>query len=308
MPDQSRIPELNGTTTIPYDSFMTSGRWRFFDAIVTTEFWGVPWWYRSGSRVFVNHGVGPKKDYLNRLGDENFTHILVSGRAAHEEIGEALADPGTEDTELVEVGLPISDRLFEIASARPPTPAEQTPTLLYAPSWHVDPNLIGMDDDILNQLGALSGVNVIIRPHPSLFKPERCGGRDWQTSFAELENLGCEISKDRPIAEDLERADVILGDISSVIYEFLFFDKPGMLYIPEEILSKTITDISKQRLLKAFHRLSESKNLVSVMTDLLQKPDSKRKGREDLLNVTFYNVGHAAVAAESAIRDIVSKA
>lgn len=305
MPDLQTVPDLAGVEIIEYDRFMRSGRWKIFDLIVTTEFWGVPWWFTSGARAFVNHGVGPKKDYLDRLADGAFTHVFAAGRTTRDDVADILSRSDARHTEIVDIGLPSTDRLVADGNARRTEISTGRPTLLYAPSWHVDPSLIPMDETILTQLGNIEGADVVIRPHPNLLKPERCGDRVWQPVFDELAEKGCEISLGTPMIDDLCRADVILGDISSVLYEFLFFDRPGMLYVRDDVFAATFSPDSRKRLTDAYHPLADAIQLSGLLDELLSQPDPKIAGRQDLMAATFFNPGHAAEAAAKAVSDIV---
>tara|TARA_R110002072_G_scaffold83294_3_gene189180 strand:+ start:391 stop:1497 length:1107 start_codon:yes stop_codon:yes gene_type:complete len=305
MPDLQTVPELEGVDIVDYDRFMKRGRWKFFDLIVTTEFWGVPWWFTSGARAFVNHGVGPKKDYLDRLSDGGFTHVFAAGQTTRDDVADILAQSNARGTEIVDIGLPSTDSLEAQGNARRKEIYTGRPTLLYAPSWHVDPALIPMDEEILTQLGDIPSADVVIRPHPNLLKPERCGGLVWQSVFDDLARTGCEISLGTPMIDDLCRADVILGDISSVLYEFLFFDRPGMLYVPEDVFNTTFSADSRERLTGAYHRMGSANELPGLLADLLTRPDPKAAGRQKLMAVTFFNPGHAAEAAAKAVSDIV---
>ncbi|CAN0445080.1 unnamed protein product, partial [Ectocarpus fasciculatus] len=153
MPDLETVPQIDGVDIVDYEKFMTLGRWQFFDLIVTTEFWGVPWWFKSGARAFINHGVGPKKDYLNRLADGAFTHVFAAGSTTRDDIAKILSDDTVTHTKIVNIGLPATDRLMNAGASQPDEASEQSgPTLLYAPSWHVDPVLVPMEEDILTQL------------------------------------------------------------------------------------------------------------------------------------------------------------
>ncbi|HTW21592.1 MAG TPA: CDP-glycerol glycerophosphotransferase family protein [Mycobacteriales bacterium] len=167
--------------------------------------------------AFIGHGDSDKPDSVNpfaRVYDEVWVAGAL-GRRRYEEAGVGVADGA-----IVEVGRPQ----VEGASRRPP----KEPTIVYAPTWegwgddphHSSLGQVGLQ--IIERLVDRSDVRVRYRPHPLT------GRRDprLRAAHRRIVALVGQVPPDEPLATTLAGASGLIGDVSSVINEFLPYDRP----------------------------------------------------------------------------------
>jgi CDP-Glycerol:Poly(glycerophosphate) glycerophosphotransferase len=167
--------------------------------------------------VFVGHGDSDKPDSVNpfaRVYDEVWVAGPL-GRRRYE-----VAGVGVSDSAIVEVGRPQ----IQVSTG----PAGQPPTILYAPTWegwgddphHSSLALVG--PALVEALLARTDLRVRYRPHPLT------GRRDPALRAAHqriIEMVG-RVPEDESLAKTFASASGLIGDVSSVINEFLPYDRP----------------------------------------------------------------------------------
>jgi hypothetical protein len=167
--------------------------------------------------VFIGHGDSDKPDSVNpfaRVYDE----VWVAGALGRRRY--ALADVGVRESALVEIGRPQ----ITVASTPPATP----PTIVYAPTWEGwgdDPHHSSIPHvgvELVERLSARGDVRVRYRPHPLT------GRRSAALRAAHQRILGLvgRVPPDEPIAETFAASSGLIGDVSSVINEYLPYDRP----------------------------------------------------------------------------------
>ena len=297
--DWKKHPALGAVNFISADDFHNS-RWRFYDLIVATEFSSVPWWFTSGLRVSLFHGAGPKMGYLERLAGDCFDVVFSPGPFALHLKEKIIEDTAGKNTKLLPIGLPAMDKLYDKAQhARKPTVGKAV--VLYAPSWHIDPSLVAMDEPFIKELASLEDYHVIIRPHPNLLMPERCGGTDWKEIMIQYAHESFEVSVEGSTYDQLHRSDAIIGDYSSVLYEYLVFDRPGFLYVSEALLRKNVYAATVDPLLTAFDSIPVPKMLSDILRSGMADTETKKVARKELMDDIFYNIGSATKKATDEI-------
>lgn len=281
--------------------------WRIHDVVVTTELHFIPPGFSIWKRIGMFHGAGPKKGYLERMTGKEFDFIFSPGPFVHNLELAILGRLKETKTKVIPVGLPSTDALMSVSSDQSGEKTKSKLTVLYAPSWHWDPSMISMDEKILNSLSLLKQVHVVIRPHPNLLNPDRNANVDWLGIINKYESPDFVLSKDEPINNLLAQADIILGDISSVMYEFLILDKPGILYVKDEVLKESIYFEAVKPLLEAYDRIDSGDKLEQALFSALSESDEKKESRRVLKESTFYNIGFSASIAAKEILKIAKK-
>jgi hypothetical protein len=167
--------------------------------------------------VFIGHGDSDKPDSSNRYA-RVYDEVWVAGPLGRRRY--AGAGVGVRDEAIREVGRPQ----FVAPSGPLPIP----PVVVYAPTWE------GWGDDphhsslphagvaLVDALLAKPGVTVRYRPHPLT------GRRDpavRQAHEAILQRLGS-VPADEPLETTLAGAAGLVADVSSVIGEYLAYDRP----------------------------------------------------------------------------------
>jgi hypothetical protein len=167
--------------------------------------------------VFIGHGDSDKPDSVNpfaRVYDEVWVAGPL-GRRRYEQAG-----VGVPDEAIVEVGRPQ----VEVGPRRPP----KQPTIVYAPTWEGwgdDPHhssLAQVGPALVERLIEHPEIRVRYRPHPLT------GRRDpaLRAAHRRIQALVGQVPEDEPLAVTLAGASGVVGDVSSVISEFLAYDRP----------------------------------------------------------------------------------
>jgi CDP-Glycerol:Poly(glycerophosphate) glycerophosphotransferase len=287
--DNDRIP---GVTYISFDNFWHDW-FNQYDILISTELERRPGWFVDGTAICMFHGAGPKMSYIKNPAINDYDIIFSVGSMTYD-VQKEFADSSVT---IEKIGLPITDKLLLDKSLSSPKNINidpSKPTLLYAPSWSLATELISMDDEILEALTAIEGYNVIIRPHPNLLIPEKCNNKDWSIKFKELKKSGIQISysKDHSAYDLLPHIDILIGDISSVTYEFLILDRPIILYMKNGILNAFDAEDFITPLLSATTRLEFAQDLTKTV-EHISNHDVLSTERKNLLNKTLFNIGTA---------------
>jgi hypothetical protein len=171
--------------------------------------------------TFVGHGDSDKADSINRFA-RVYDEVWVAGPLGRRRYAEA--GLGVRDDAIVEIGrpqLPVD-----------PAPPAQPPVVLYAPTWEGwgdDPHHSSLGHIGVQLVESLigDGVRVHYRPHPLT------GKRDAELRAADaairaLARAGklTVAGPDETLEQSLEMASGLVTDVSSVIIEWLVFDRP----------------------------------------------------------------------------------
>jgi hypothetical protein len=167
--------------------------------------------------VFVGHGDSDKPDSVNAFA-RVYDEVWVAGPLGRRRYAESAL--GISDSAIVEVGRP------QIVLTDAPSP--DPPVVVYAPTWegwgddphhsslaHVGPRLVAA-------LAAYSGISVRYRPHPLT------GVRDpaLRAADAEIAGLVGRVPAAESLGDTLAAASAVVADVSSVIPEFLPYNRP----------------------------------------------------------------------------------
>jgi hypothetical protein len=167
--------------------------------------------------AFVGHGDSDKPDSVNpfaRVYDE----VWVAGPLGRRRY--AAASVGVRDAAIVEVGRPQ----IVVPNAPPPQP----PVVLYAPTWegwgddphHSSISHIGVT--LVERLLATDDIRVRYRPHPLTGRRDRA----LRAAHHKILDLVGQVPPEESLTDTFARSSALIGDVSSVINEYLPFDRP----------------------------------------------------------------------------------
>lgn len=175
----------------------------------------------------ILHAVDDATSY-EMFGLDYFDSVLLSGEYQKEGVREVESKRGDTPKELEVVGCPYLD-VLRLKVEQDSSGRREGFTVLVAPSWGRNSILVKYGSKMLDVL-AKSDLRVIVRPHPQSMKSEpgvieslreRYGDRlEWD--FAP-ENLG-----------SLSRADVMISDFSSVIFDYAFLFERPVFYVMQD--------------------------------------------------------------------------
>ncbi|HTR69643.1 MAG TPA: CDP-glycerol glycerophosphotransferase family protein [Mycobacteriales bacterium] len=179
--------------------------------------------------VFIGHGDSDKTASFNPF-SRVYTQVWVAGEAGRDRYRRAAV--GVRDEDIVEVGRP---QLEHIAVATEPI-GDRPMTVLYAPTWEGwtgDPahtSLIRTGPALVERLVRLTGVRVLYKPHPFTGTVSRDAAAADARIRSVLSRAGgghTTIAGSAPtIYECFNDADLLVADISSVLSDFIFSEKP----------------------------------------------------------------------------------
>ena len=102
--------------------------------------------------------------------------------------------------------------------------ASQDLTVLLAPSWGTSSILCRYGRNFLDALAA-TGYKIIIRPHPQSFVSDKAVMDELQAAYPDSDQISW--NRDSDNFEALRKADIMISDFSSVIFDYtLIFNKP----------------------------------------------------------------------------------
>lgn len=302
--DWQKRPQINNCEFISRDNFYNK-RWNFYDAIIATDFSSIPWWFKSGARVGLLHGAGPKVGFIETLSEGLLDVIFSPGPYIKRVQKRIIKNTIGKDTILLPIGLPATDVLFNKALTSEVKLKNNKPIILYAPSWHLEPSYVVMNEVFIKELASQNKYHIIVRPHPNLLQPEKCGGKDWEKLLLSYENENFEMPMEGSIYDYLHKSVAIIGDYSSVIYEYLLFDRPGFIFCSREVMYDVFgygalhpdSDAIIEPLCAAYDMIPEPEKLLEVLDKGIENSAASQKARNELMHEAFYNVGAAAKAA-----------
>jgi hypothetical protein len=187
---------------------------------------------RGVRHVFIGHGDSDKTGSFSPF-SKVYSEIWVAGPAGRERYVRARI--GVRDEDMVEVGRP---QLVGIEHGRD-SYAEGDLVVLYAPTWEGWPgdpphsSLAPAGVRIVEELLATPGVRVVYKPHPLTGTVSGAAGA---ANERIVQLLGDAPGGHRVVTgsspslyECFNTADVLVGDISSVVSDFLASEKPYVM-------------------------------------------------------------------------------
>jgi len=148
-------------------------------------------------------------------------------------VGDAWVKMGMADTLQVRtVGhLPLDPVFRGDHIAAPRALADATATVLYAPAHR--PQMSSADvlgENVVELIrGARHDVTLVIKPHPETFVRQPKWIETWAKAAHDHERVVLVDDPDADLVPYIKAADVLVGDVSSAIFEFLAIDRPILL-------------------------------------------------------------------------------
>ena len=178
----------------------------------------------------IRHGAGDATMY-RLFGLDYFDSVLLTGDYQKEDIRTLEKQRGIAHKELVTVGCTYLDEL-KAKLDRLPTEENHEFTVLVCPSWGASAILSKYGERLLTPLLA-TGWKIIVRPHPQSKKSESAMLTRLSERYKDAANL--EWNFDRDNVGALSRADIMISDFSSVIYDYTFLRDKPVMYVNADI-------------------------------------------------------------------------
>jgi len=180
--------------------------------------------------IGLRHGAGDRPVSFHK-GPLKFDGLLVPGQSYYDRYSPELPDGcceivGYPKFEILEKLKPGTHRFFN----------DDRPVVLYSPHFHPKQSSwkkIGRD--VLAWFARNNKYNLIFAPHTRLFKHRKYRGNIDTDEFSGSGNIIIDRGSERSCDMSYTRAaDIYLGDVSSLVYEFLYDPKPCIFLNPAQ--------------------------------------------------------------------------
>jgi len=270
--------------------------------LATTPGLEVYQWKRSPEvreYVHIFHSIDEGLAY-RMFGIDFYDTILGVGEFQKEYIRRIEKLRGIKEKKFEVAGCTYMDVLVEKKSAAAKADNNPMKTILLAPSWG--------DSSVLNKYGEkmiegllATGYHLIVRPHPQSLVVEKNMIDGLVERYKNNEQVEWDFSKSN--FESLSKADVLISDFSSVVFDFAFvFDKPV-------IYTDVTTDVSaydeawlegetiwRYKIVDEIGTMvgeKDLKNIKNIIDELTEQKNIEER-RNKFKNQTWANQGKAA--------------
>ncbi len=263
---------------------------------ITTE-QVIPWKINTKC-IYFGHGIGPKLDYNSSKKLRNFDYCFCSCKPIFDVQMKI-------NNNCRKIGLPILESKSNLSKEKildKFSLKNDKPLILYAPSWHGNFNLVSDVKGILVKLLKLKGFNVIISPHPNLLKPHLCQGADL---FGDINGL--HINKGGNISSlDIvkEVADIVVSDISSLLFETMVLEKLAVFDGNEDIYVESKAEYLLKDLKLSVFTCDWTVNMEEQFFSLLSSKERINQQNKYIENYVF-NIGASTQACVDSIEEII---
>lgn len=260
-----------------------------------------------GRYVHVVHAVGDIHTY-KLFSFDYYDAVYCAGPAQVKSLRALEALRGTRPKDLPLLGCPYLDGLVERAKTTAPATAN---TVIVAPTWGRN-GLLTRTGSLIPKLLAQAGFHVILRPHPQSFVSETEQMEKLARELAVFDNIEWDRNPDG--FASLSRAQVMVSDISGVIFDFAFvFLRPVVSVgagpvkdgfeaweIPHEAWEMRALDTLGKRILPG-----EEASVADVVRQLLASGETAREKILQLRKDNVVNFGAAGMPiAQALVREI----
>lgn len=256
-----------------------------------------------GRYLHVVHAVGDIHTY-KLFSFDYYDAVYCAGPGQVKSLRALESLRGTCPKELPQLGCPYLDGLVE--RARKAAPPEEG-TVIVAPTWGRN-GLLTRTGAMIPKMLAQAGFRVILRPHPQSFVSEPELMEKLAQELAPFDNVQWDRHPDG--FASLSRAQLMVSDISGVIFDFAFvFLRPvvsvgaGPLKdgfeaweIPHEAWEMSALDMLGKRILPG-----EENSVVDAVRSLLASEDRAREKILSLREQNVVNFGEAGMPIAKAL-------
>lgn len=271
--------------------------------LATTPGLDVYQWKRSQNvdwYVHTYHSTGDSALY-RMFGLDYYDAVLLSGNVQEKNIRNMeKIRPTIRKKELTYVGSAYMDVMKKRLNTAK-SPDKSTKTVLVASSWGKSSILSRFGGELIEALQK-TGYEIIVRPHPQSFVSEIPLMEELQKKYPEGEKLSW--NRDNDNFDVLNRADIMITDFSSVIFDYaLVFDKPVLYADTSFDLSPydawwldregLYTFDAHKRIGQKLEK-SDFENIKDIIDKLIVE-DPLREGRAEVRSERWEYPGEAAV-------------
>jgi CDP-glycerol glycerophosphotransferase (TagB/SpsB family) len=159
-----------------------------------------------------------------------FDVVMCSGQHQIESIEELEAKRNLHKKVLLKTGLTYYDIMYR--NREKFLKKKNTNTILIAPTWGTNSMLTKFGSNPLKIL-LEAGYNLILRPHPQMYVSQKQLIEEIENELLEYNNV--KIDKNPSGEASMGEADLLISDISGIIFDFFFIYEKPVIVIEDEI-------------------------------------------------------------------------
>jgi len=254
--------------------------------------------------VYTDHGCTSLNLTYRTGALDYFDTVFVVSKHQGVEVRQMEQLRNTKKKRIVKVGYGLIDNMIEAYESSEKKENEK-PTILVAPSWQYDNILDSCLDDMLETLIS-DKYKVIIRPHPQYIRRFPLQIESIIEKYKDRFGDDFMIETDFSSNVTIYTADVVITDWSAIAYEFSFTTNKPTLFINTEM--KVVNKDYEKIKLKPFDITArdtigksiskeETKNISTVIDELLANKENYYQQIDELKKSYFYNLGNSGEAA-----------
>jgi len=248
---------------------------RPYDTYLPKELWSTNISHHTKC-CYIPYAFWPLKYYLCGYNRSFFRSAYFCFLDSKENCNEIIKLGDYEaDHRYIFCGYPSLDRSINCLSGQ----FNDVKTILWTPRWNYDPKIGGSHffeykDKFLTLNRIFDGINLLIRPHPLSFQNYVLMGKmteeDVENYKQSVFESGASFDQNSIIDDTFECVDILVSDISSILYTYLLYEKPIIL---------CNTDVPKS---PSFESIMECMYLADNWNDILHWISEIRNGNDIL--------------------------
>lgn len=199
-----------------------------------------------------------------------------------------LCDKGFSDKHIFKIGYPRFDLLYSLKKQQEKN-QKDIKTVLWTPRWSIEKlandgtSYFEFIDPLLNYFSLHKDIELVIRPHPLMFKNFIKMGvmtneevDKIHQCVEEMKNVYFDSNKD--YLQSVYNSDFIISDYTSMLLEYIILDKP-VLYCGQ---SKNFDNVGN-KLNSAMYQLNDYKNIIDAIDHIRSYGDTISLKRREII-------------------------
>lgn len=257
---------------------------------------------RAKHYIMMQHALGECR-YVRPFAYDFFDTVLCCGAALKDNIRRMENIRGTAKKNLLETGVPHYDEIAAAVEAIPRP--NRRPLVLVAPSWGPQSIFQAFGTELVERIAVR--FDVLVRPHPQM----RISQPDIYERILKLQGVEVDTSR-TPIAA-MNRADIIVSDISGIAHEFAFIHEKPVIVIDHDVGlgglegavlggKSELRDLCREVIVPISPE--QMPEIADFIEDALAQHDPQRV--QPLREQAVYNFGNSSEVAARQIEEILA--
>ena len=278
--------------------------------VMTTPQLGIMQLKRSNKVGYFVHLIHAPTDALfyHKFAFDYFDCVMCSGKHQIESIRLLEAKRGTTKKKLLKTGMTY----YDVMEKNKKTEKQQLTTVLIAPSWTNKSVLTNNFKKLSEVIEVLLKNNyaVIFRPHPQMLQAKKQEMDDLEQLLSVYKTLI--IDKSPSGVGSMNKADVIISDLSGVIFDFFFVYKKPIIVVDVEVniagfeaedVDKTPWEIEIINDIATKINLDAVEEIPSIVKIVIQNNNTQKS--DQIMLDSVFNYGNAGKVAANQLIDIL---